>query len=82
MNASGASDEEQIKTLQKYMKVIRRAIVEGTGQNKFPPELLGRIDCICPFMPLSDDTQRKILIKRMDKLQEEVMVKQSNICYR
>ena len=72
INDKDATDEEQIKALSKYMKVIRRAIVEGTGNNKFPPELLGRIDAICPFMPLSEDTQRKILEKRMDKLAEEV----------
>lgn len=72
INDKDATDEEQIKALSKYMKVIRRAIVEGTGQNKFPPELLGRIDAICPFMPLSEETQRKILEKRMDKLAEEV----------
>lgn len=71
-NSEDASDAEQIKNLSKHMKVIRRAIVEGTGNNKFPPELLGRIDAICPFMPLSSDTQRKILEKRMSKLQEEV----------
>lgn len=71
-NDGNASDEEQIKKLGKYMKVIRRAIVEGTGNNKFPPELLGRIDAICPFMPLSEDTQRKILEKRMEKLRIEV----------
>lgn len=72
VNSEDASDAEQIKNLSKYMKVIRRAIVEGTGNNKFPPELLGRIDAICPFMPLASDTQRKILEKRMSKLQEEV----------
>lgn len=72
VNDENASDEEQIKMLGKYMKVIRRAIVEGTGNNKFPPELLGRIDAICPFMPLSEDTQRKILEKRMEKLRIEV----------
>lgn len=66
------SEADQIKTLGKYMKVIRRAIVEGTGSNKFPPELLGRIDAICPFMPLSEEIQRKILKKRMDKLRIEV----------
>lgn len=75
VNDKNATDEEQIKALGKYMKVIRRAIVEGTGSNKFPPELLGRIDAICPFMPLSEDTQRKILEKRMDKLKDEVMRK-------
>lgn len=72
VNDKNASDEDQIRALGKYMKVIRRAIVEGTGNNKFPPELLGRIDAICPFMPLSEDTQRKILEKRMDKLRIEV----------
>ena len=75
VNDKNSSDKDQIRNLQKYMKVIRRAIVEGTGNNKFPPELLGRIDSICPFMPLSDDTQRKILEKRMQKLQEEVLHK-------
>ena len=77
VNDENMSDEEQIKALGKYMKVIRRAIVEGTGGNRFPPELLGRIDAICPFMPLSEDTQRKILIKRMEKLKEEVERKHS-----
>lgn len=72
VNNDNMSEAEQIKCLGKYMKVIRRAIVEGTGQNKFPPELLGRIDAICPFMPLSEDTQRKILQKRMEKLRIEV----------
>ncbi len=72
VNDKDASDEDQIRALGKYMKVIRRAIVEGTGNNKFPPELLGRIDAICPFMPLSEDTQRKILEKRMEKLRIEV----------
>lgn len=72
VNDANMSEAEQIKALGKYMKVIRRAIVEGTGNNKFPPELLGRIDAICPFMPLSEETQRKILEKRMDKLRIEV----------
>lgn len=72
VNDESMSEADQIKALGKYMKVIRRAIVEGTGNNKFPPELLGRIDAICPFMPLSEETQRKILEKRMDKLRKEV----------
>lgn len=72
VNDANMTEAEQIKALGKYMKVIRRAIVEGTGSNKFPPELLGRIDAICPFMPLSEETQRKILEKRMDKLRNEV----------
>ena len=72
VNDENMSEAEQIKALGKYMKVIRRAIVEGTGGGKFPPELLGRVDAICPFMPLSEDTQRKILEKRMKRLAAEV----------
>ncbi len=72
VNDVNMSEAEQIKALGKYMKVIRRAIVEGTGGGKFPPELLGRVDAICPFMPLSEETQRKILEKRMEKLRLEV----------
>lgn len=72
VNDENMSEAEQIKALGKYMKVIRRAITEGTGNNKFPPELLGRIDAICPFMPLSTETQQKILEKRMEKLRLEV----------
>lgn len=65
-------DEQQRKTFEQYMKTIRRAIAEGQGNNKFPPELLGRIDEICPFMPLSEDTQKKILLSQMKKFQTEV----------
>lgn len=72
VNDESMSEADQIKALGKYMKVIRRAIVEGTGGGKFPPELLGRVDAICPFMPLSEETQRKILEKRMEKLRLEV----------
>ena len=71
-NAPGMSDEDQIQELRKHMKVIRRSIIEGTGENKFPPELLGRVDAICPFMPLNEDTQRKILQRRMDSFADEV----------
>lgn len=77
VNDDSMSEADQIKALGKYMKVIRRAIVEGTGGNKFPPELLGRVDAICPFMPLSEATQKKILEKRMDKLRKEVEDKHS-----
>lgn len=79
VNDSSMSEEEQIKALGKYMKVIRRAIVEGTGGSKFPPELLGRVDAICPFMPLSEATQQRILEKRMDKLKIEVEKKHNLI---
>lgn len=72
VNDKNMTEAEQIKALGKYMKVIRRAIIEGTGGGKFPPELLGRVDAICPFMPLSEETQKKILEKRMDKLRLEV----------
>ena len=69
---TGDDDASQIKTFGKYMKTIRRAISEGQGANRFPPELLGRIDEICPFMPLSDGTQEKILKTQMEKFKKEV----------
>lgn len=76
---SGLTQEEQdalmIKTFDKNMKLIRRAIVNGQGANKFPPELLGRVDEICPFMPLSEETQEKILRSQMTKFAAEVMSK-------
>lgn len=61
--------------MKKYMKLIRRSISETTGDNRFPPELLGRIDCIVPFQPLSENTMRRIVeskLKSLCKMVEKV----------
>nr|WP_316042296.1 hypothetical protein [Nocardiopsis sp. CNR-923] len=57
------------------MKEIRRSISTTQGDNKFPPELLGRIDAIVPFQPLSRETQRRIVKNKLRQMRREVMVK-------
>ncbi|MEU3016597.1 AAA family ATPase [Nocardiopsis sp. NPDC007018] len=63
------------KELVEKMKEIRRSISTTQGDNKFPPELLGRIDAIVPFQPLSRETQRKIVKNKLRQMRREVMVK-------
>lgn len=70
-----ADDEGSGKEMQKFMKLIRKSITETTGGNKFPPELLGRIDAIVPFQPLSESTQRKIVTTKLQALQAQVREK-------
>jgi ATP-dependent Clp protease ATP-binding subunit ClpA len=61
--------------LKDYMKQIRRSITSTQGDNRFPPELLGRIDAIVPFQPLSRETQRKIVESKLRQLVQEVLTK-------
>lgn len=61
--------------LEEYKKLIRRSISETTGANRFPKELLGRIDAIVPFQPLSRETQKKIVMNKLKKTVEDVLVK-------
>lgn len=58
--------------LKRYEKLIRTSISTTTGDSRFPPELLGRIDCIVPFQPLSEETQRRIVTKKLQDLMNEV----------
>lgn len=58
--------------MKKYNKVIRESITSTTGDNRFPPELLGRIDCIVPFQPLSEATMKRIVFKKLKELQASV----------
>ncbi|MET3172864.1 UNVERIFIED_ORG: ATP-dependent Clp protease ATP-binding subunit ClpA [Arthrobacter sp. UYCu721] len=61
--------------LKDYTKQIRRSITSTQGENRFPPELLGRIDAIVPFQPLSRETQRKIVLSKMRQISQEVLTK-------
>lgn len=61
-------DDGSGKAMQKYSKLIRESISTTTGDNKFPPELLGRIDAIVPFQPLSRETQNKIVRSKLQSL--------------
>lgn len=57
------------------MKEIKRSIASTQGDNRFPPELLGRIDAIVPFQPLSLETQQKIVLSKLSALVQEVITK-------
>lgn len=63
------------KELMEKMKEIRRSITSTQGDNRFPPELLGRIDAIVPFQPLSRDTQRQIVLSKLKSFVQEVLTK-------
>lgn len=67
-----ADDAGSGKQMQKYMKLIRQSITSTTGDNKFPPELLGRLDAIVPFQPLSEATQMKIVHSKLQSLANQV----------
>ena len=67
-----ADDAGSGKQMQKYMKLIRKSITSTTGDNKFPPELLGRLDAIVPFQPLSEATQMKIVRSKLQALANQV----------
>lgn len=70
-----ADDSGSGKRLLDYQKLIRHSITTTAGDNRFPPELLGRIDAIVPFQPLSRSTQQKILNAKLAQMRQEVMAK-------
>jgi ATP-dependent Clp protease ATP-binding subunit ClpA len=70
-----ADDTGSGEELLKYDKLIRRSITETSAENRFPPELLGRIDAIVPFQPLSEETQRRIVRDKLRRMVQEVLVK-------
>lgn len=61
--------------LMSKMREIKRSIVTTQGDNAFPPELMGRIDAVVPFQPLSRETQRKIVSNKLLELTQEVLTK-------
>lgn len=70
-----ASDTGSGENLVDYQKLIRRSITSTTADNRFPPELLGRIDAIVPFQPLSMNTQRLIVRRKLLEMVQEVAIK-------
>lgn len=70
-----ASDTGDGAVMRKYDALIRRSITSATGANKFPPELLGRIDCIVPFQPLSEQTQMNIARMRLEGIKKKLLDK-------
>lgn len=70
-----ADDTGSGREMKKYNKLIRSSISSTTGGNRFPPELLGRIDTIVPFQPLSEATQERIVESKLTKLATDVREK-------
>lgn len=70
-----ADDTGSGKMLEKYEALIRDSIKGTTGGGKFPPELLGRIDCLVPFQPLSEETMANICKMKLQKLSDEIKKK-------
>lgn len=68
----GASDTGDGSGMKDYNKLIRRSISQTTGDNRFPPELLGRIDTIVPFQPLSRETMEKIVRRKLQDVVDKV----------
>lgn len=65
-----ADDRGSAEAIREYEKVIRASI--QAVSSGFPPELLGRLDAIVPFQPLSRATQRKIVKKKMLDLRNQI----------
>ena len=66
------SDTGNEQALKAYEAQIRRSISETSSQNQFPPELLGRIDTIVPFQPLSKNTMRRIVVRELVNLRSRL----------
>lgn len=67
-----SDDNGSGKLMRNYMKLIQESIGTTTGANRFPPELLGRINCIIPFQPLSEATLLKITQQKLMGLMKNV----------
>lgn len=61
-------DEGSGEQLDDIIKNIRRSIVSAD----FPPELLGRIDTLVPFQPLTLNTRRKVVQSKLQRLVQEI----------
>lgn len=68
-------NETDKQFLTSHENLIRQTIQETTDHNQFPPELLGRIDTIVPFIPLSIETKEEITEMHLNDLCNEIMRK-------
>lgn len=73
------SDTGDGSFIGRYDRLIREALVSESG-NKFPPELLGRIDAVVPFQPLSKETMRRICKIHLKELRDELLRKHGVSC--
>lgn len=70
-----ADDTGSGASMKRYDKLIRNSISTTTGDNRFPPELLGRIDAIVPFQPLSEETMKNIARMKLQQLRRTLLEK-------
>lgn len=74
-----SSDTGDGSAMKDYMKKLRKEITASggavDGQQRFPPELLGRIDTIVPFQPLSRATQYKIVQNKIMGIRNELWMR-------
>lgn len=66
---SDTADRREV--INRYMNLVKENL-RTTSKDKFPPELLGRIDSIAPFMPLQEETLMKICIMELAKIKTRV----------
>lgn len=64
------ADMEEI--LDRYDALIRSSLTNTNAQNKFPPELLGRLDAIVPFRPLGLRTMDAIVERELKHLRDKL----------
>lgn len=70
-----ADDAGSGKFVEKYESLIKDSISGTTGGGKFPPELLGRIDCLVPFQPLSEKTMGRICLNKITNIRDQIQQK-------
>ena len=61
-NPIGFTNNAEEKKNERKEEIIRKAL-----KNRFSPEFLNRLDNICYFKPLSEDTLKSILHKELDE---------------
>lgn len=64
-----STDDEGEDGLQEYQKVIRRSLI---ANESFAPEIINRMNAIIPFQPLSYNTYRRIIVRKLEDLQREM----------
>lgn len=64
-------DDGSGEQFNEIMTAVKRSIT-AIGEARFPPELLGRIDTIVPFQPLSEKTMERIAKSKLEILKHEV----------
>lgn len=68
IGAYAASDTGDGSSMEDFEEKIYSTL----RNQKFPPELLGRVDAVVPFQPLSQNTKSMILQRKIKTIKQEV----------